>query len=291
MFVLAINVILPFHKQAYHTCWDDVERRIQGDVAEPGSERDLRFNAKRSSLRGTIHDIIRHRRSTHDAARGGGNFLDALLDAEDLYPTDESLVDMVLTYLIGGFHTTGYLLSWAVYFLCLNPDVAEKLHKEITAVVGVGKLSFEKCKQMPYLDQVVNETLRCSLLAPTAARVPTDSDIVVGGHRIPKNTPIISALGTVLHDPNIWSEPSKFDPERFSREKTATRHPLAFQPFGFQGKRKCPGYRFAYYEAYVYLVSIVKNFHLGLVKDKNIKYRHGLVTQFTEEVYITITSR
>lgn len=43
----------------------------------------------------------------------------------------------------------------------------------------------------------------------------------------------------------------RFDQERFNKDKVKQRHSLASQPFRFAEKRKCPGYRFAYYEAYV----------------------------------------
>lgn len=83
----------------------------------------------------------------------------------------------------------------------------------------------------------------------------------------------------------------RFDPDRFTPEMNKKRHPLAFQPFGFAGKRKCPGYRFAYYEAIVFLVAIMRNFKVGLVPGQKVEMVHRLVTQPKEEIFVTVEKR
>ena len=83
----------------------------------------------------------------------------------------------------------------------------------------------------------------------------------------------------------------RFDPERFSEDNVKSRHPLAFQPFGFAGKRKCPGYRFAYYEAYVFLSAIYRNFEVELVEGQKVEMIHGLVTMPKEEIWVKVQSK
>jgi cytochrome P450 len=60
-----------------------------------------------------------------------------------------------------------------------------------------------------YTWQVLEETLRCSVTAPFAARVSPDRDLRVHGHLIPANTPIVCALGVALNDPNVFQDPGK----------------------------------------------------------------------------------
>ena len=45
---------------------------------------------------------------------------------------EELLVGDVITLFIGGFHTTGNLLSWLFYFLAIHPEIQEKVHEELT---------------------------------------------------------------------------------------------------------------------------------------------------------------
>ncbi len=56
---------------------------------------------------------------------------------------------------------------------------------------------------------MIDETLRCSVLAPFAARVSEERDWSVGGHLIPKGTPIVTALGVSLQDEEAFQEPEK----------------------------------------------------------------------------------
>lgn len=275
-------------QEAYHTCWEDMEERLYGNVPDDGSERQKIFDEHLNLMRNRIKEIIKN----HQSKKNKGNpqnLLEALLQDES-YVEDDHIIDTFITYLVGGFHTTGYLLGWAIYFLCLNPEVEEKLYKEIIDVIGDAEITLNHCKQLKYMEMVINETLRCSTLVPFASQCSL-YDVRIGGHIIPKDTPIITALGVVSQDSSVWSEPSKFDPDRFNSVNMQTYDPLAFQPFGFAGKRKCPGFRFAFYEAFVYLTCVVRNFNIRLVDEQNVSYYHRLVTQFDDELWITADPR
>ena len=65
-----------------------------------------------------------------------------------------------------------------------------------------------------------------------------------------------------------------------------------FEPFGFAGKRKCPGYRFAYMEVAVFMSVLVRKFKFKLVDGQaEVTPVYGLVTTPSEEIWITLEKR
>jgi len=283
--------ILKF-QQAYDVCWREMEIRLGGDFPQADSKRMKDFDENLLYMKKITKEILDCQRKLKASGIKSTNFLDILIEDESLYENDDQICDMIITYIIGGFHTTGNLLTWVVYFICQHPEVEEKLMNEINQLLTGGETlkTVKQCEELKYMKQVIDESLRCSVLAPYAARY-SDYDIVVGGHIIPKQTPIILALGAMLYNEKTFPQPSRFDPDRFSEENSKKRHPLAFQPFGFAGKRKCPGYRFAYYEVFAFLTAMLQNYKISLVEGKPVEMVHSLVTQPKEEIWVSLEPR
>ena len=66
---------------------------------------------------------------------------------------------------------------------------------------------------------------------------------------------------------------------------------MAFQPFGFAGKRKCLGYRFFYAEAFVVLSVLLRRFKIHLVEGQVVEHVYALVTKPSEEIWVTVSER
>ncbi len=56
---------------------------------------------------------------------------------------------------------------------------------------------------------MLDESLRCSMTAPFAARVEETRSWKLGGHEIPPGTPIVAALGVSLQDDEYYPEPDR----------------------------------------------------------------------------------
>lgn len=278
--------ILEF-RRAYDICWLEMERRLTESPPEDDSPRAKAFDEALKVATDKIKRAIKHRRD-NPPIQGQELLLDKIVevggDDEELITSD------AITYAVGGFHTTGNVLAWGFYFLATHPEVQEKVYKEIKANIGTRGVDHTNIDSLSYTRQVVDETLRCAVVAPMAARFQ-DFESELGGHKIPKNTPVIQALGVMLQDEKYWPLPNKFDPDRFSPENVKSRPPMVFQPFGFAGKRVCPGYRFAYAEATVCLVTLLGKFKVNLVEGQVVNPVHGLVTRPEEEIWIKIEKR
>jgi cytochrome P450 family 20 subfamily A len=275
-------------EEAYNICWHEMEMVIQGEPTN--SKREAEFNKARGYFSEKVTEVIAERRQ-----RSGVDdkcFIDYLLADDEHVTSEEHICDEVITTLVGGFHTTGNLLTWILYYLAKNQNVQQRLYDELIQAYDTEFPSFKQIEHMPYLTSVINESLRISVLAPWAARVSTDDEMVICGKIVPVGTPIIQALGVVLQDDKIWTKPHEFNPDRFNQENHKKLPTLAFSPFGFAGKRVCPGYRFAQYEANLFIAGIIRKFKVTLVdQTAPVVPVHGLVTSPKDEILVQFTER
>lgn len=121
-----------------------------------------------------------------------------------------------------------------------HPEIQQKLQQELDSILEGDDRPFNKSDltQMKYLDMVFKEALRL-YSGPIGERLITE-DTVMFNYFCPKNTQVILNLFRLHRDPANFPNPEKFDPERFTPEKCAKRHPYAFIPFS-AGPRNCIG--------------------------------------------------
>jgi cytochrome P450 len=163
--------------------------------------------------------------------------------------TPQEVLDHMSFLMMAAHDTLTSSLTSFVYFLSINPDWQERLREEICSLgLAEGEpLPYERLDDLPLTEMAFNESLRLIPPAPSILRRAV-RDTEFGGFRIPQGTHIaVNALYT-HHMPDLWPEPDKFDPLRFTDEAIAARHKFAFIAFG-GGARMCLGLRFAYMQA------------------------------------------
>ncbi|XP_076460826.1 cytochrome P450 20A1-like [Babylonia areolata] len=283
------NEVMAF-KQSCDTVLNMVNKSHEHSISTAvNSPTTQDFQKALTTMKDTVARAVKER-ERHGAESRDFLLIDAIIG---YHPDDEERrFGDAISYLLGYIHI-GKLLTWCVYYLCtcLHEECQERLYQEIVDVLGTTEpLTHQSLGKLQYLRQVLDETLRCAVVAPWAARY-SDEDMQLGGHKIYAGTPVIHALGVALMDEHIWPNPTAFDPDRFSEERSKGRPTLAFSPFGFAGNRKCPGYRLAYVMASIMMVSALQKFRFMLVPGQDVKPVFGLITHPKEEIWIKVARR
>ena len=271
-------------KKSYDIVWADYVKQYSGENLEEGTQRIALFEKECNNIKATMKTILKN------ALDNPGKSDNFVTTAVKLNTSQETKCADMITMILSSFQTTGLLLTWSLYYLADNPDIQVETLKEIKQVAGEKKIIPEMISKLVYLRQVIDETLRCAIIAPYTARVQ-EFDSELGGHIIPKGTPIIQALGVSFQNPNLWPEPEEFLPQRFGPEKRKDLPSCAFEPFGFAGKRKCPGAQFSITQTSILLADMLRKFEVGLVEGQVVVPVYGLATTPKEEIWITIRPR
>ena len=272
----------------YHVCKCEMDERVL-DVPPPQSQREKDFQSNLKILQGHLKQMIKACQGNLQNGRKPLPLMDALINSGD---PEETVMSNVITFM-GGFHTSGYFLTWTFYYLALHPEIQDKIMEEIIRKVGK-EASGEKLKEYvmssdSYLRQFLDEAIRMSTPTSFSAHCP-DKDVVVDDYHIPANTPIIHSLGVAMHDPNVWENPQKFDPDRFGPGSKHAKRGHEFRPFGVSSLRRCPANHFTYIMSSIYVVILLQRFEFS-TKDTSLTKKYGIATSPGHEIDFQVKTR
>ncbi|XP_078619737.1 cytochrome P450 2U1-like [Branchiostoma floridae x Branchiostoma japonicum] len=184
--------------------------------------------------------------------------------------TEEQLTMVVVDLFFAGTDTTSTTLRWAVLYMILHPDIQEKVQQEIDSVIGRNQdPSMMHRAQTPYTAAVLAEVEWLATIAPLSLAHTTTEDTFLRGYYIPKGTVVEPNIWAIHHDPQIWTNPNKFDPTRFLDDtgKFVKRDELI--PFSI-GRRACLGEQLARMELYLFFSSLLQRFSFKLPEGASI---------------------
>ncbi|XP_036409836.1 cytochrome P450 2J6-like [Megalops cyprinoides] len=207
------------------------------------------------------------RRNAERDPSGPRDYIDSFLaemekNAEDpaLGFHQKNLILCALDLFLAGTETTSTTLRWALLFMIKYPHIQSKVQDEIDRVIGPSRPpSMTDRASMPYTNAVVHEVQRKGNILPLGVPHMADRDTSLGGYFIPKGTPLIVNLHSVLFDEKEWHMPDIFDPERFLDSNGNFAKKDAFLPFS-AGKRVCLGEQLARAELFLFLTCFLQKF-------------------------------
>jgi cytochrome P450 len=163
--------------------------------------------------------------------------------------TPQQIVDHMSFLMMAAHDTLTSSLASFVWFLSANPEWQDRLRAEVQSL-GLDKgepLPYERLDDLPLTEMAYKESLRLIPPAPAVPRCAT-RDTEFAGYRLPAGSRVNVNILFTHHMPELWPEPEKFDPYRFTEEASRGRHKFAFVPFG-GGAHMCLGLHFAYMQA------------------------------------------
>jgi len=192
--------------------------------------------------------------------------------------TDEELRANMFVFFIAGHDTTANSVACALCYIANNPKIQEKLHKEITDVLGPSDATtgtpiptLEESKNMKYLNAIIKETMR---LNPSVEQLPpreVTKETIMGPYTLPVGVNVILSIYGIQLDAKYWDRPEEFDPDRFMNEgndcfDNEKNDLSAWLPFS-GGSRICLGMNFSLIEQRVAIAMLVHRFKLSLPAD------------------------
>lgn len=203
--------------------------------------------------------------------------------------------------------------------LAMHPPIQERLFEEIINMFPDKNfyMDFENITNLPYLDMVVNETLRLMPAIPMIGRQVVQDTRLSNGLVLPKGIEILISIFDLHRRTDIWgANAAKFNPENFLRENLKKKHSYAYIPFS-RGVRNCIGTHFHHINLYIFvyllskcitffltgwkyalmaikvlLAGFIRNFSFETnVKLEDLKFTNNVALKYTNEPAFTIKDR
>lgn len=218
-----------------------------------------------------IGGIIGERRSSSQPREDLLEMLLRARDADGNPMSDEQLRDEVMTLFLAGHETTAIALSWACYLVAQDPQVERKLAEELRMVLGDRVPTPDDLPRLRYTEMVLKETMRLYPAVWGIGRRAVKA-CELGGYSVPAGANIFILQWRTQRDPRFFSDPERFDPERWREDpvRSGKIPRFAYFPFG-GGPRVCVGAAFAMMEATLLLAMMQQKYRLEIVPDHPIE--------------------
>ncbi|XP_026380444.1 ferruginol synthase-like isoform X1 [Papaver somniferum] len=203
-------------------------------------------------------------------------------------------VDIVMA----GTDATSTTIEWVMTEMMQHPEIMKRVQAELDQVVGINNMVEEShLSELQYLNAVLKETLRLHPAAPLLLPHSSSSPCQIGGYIIPNGVTVLCNAWSIHRDPEVWADPLKFHPERFSSNEDVKKfdyngNNFIYIPFG-SGRRICSGIPLAKRMLPYVLASLLHSFDWRLPKDAKLDLREtfGVALKKTTPLVVIPTPR
>ncbi|KUI57425.1 3-hydroxyphenylacetate 6-hydroxylase [Cytospora mali] len=172
--------------------------------------------------------------------------------------SEEEVRSISLSMLSAGFETVSATVTWALGLLSSHPEIQEKAYQEISKLYSDEQPLCDPHEDMKceYVVALVKECLRFFCVARMNLPRSLIKDVEYEGKIIPTGTVMLCNILACNFDPEVWSDPEVFRPERWLEQPDA---PLFTYGLGY---RMCVGNILANRELYIIFMRIIHSFKI-----------------------------
>lgn len=202
------------------------------------------------------------------------------------------ITGMLIGTLFAGHHTTAGTATWIALELARNPESYEQVLKEFDTLYGEnGDVTFESLRAIPVFERVIKEVLRLHpplifLIRKVAKDLPFKDYLIKAGKYVCVSPRVSHRI------PEIFPNPDKFDPDRFTEERQEDATPFSWIAFG-GGRHKCSGNAFAMLQLKAIHAILLRRYKFELVNpaDTYIDNYKEMVVQPNSPCMVRYTRR
>jgi cytochrome P450 len=203
--------------------------------------------------------------------------------------TSRQIRNELIVLFMAGHETTANTLAWAWYLISQCPEVEQRLHQEVDAVLNNGSATFADFSKLIYTQAIIEETLRLYPPVPILSREALADDTIRKRH-IPAGS-IMLVVPWLLHRHKLyWDKPDHFIPERFLPDAEVKIDKFSYVPFS-AGPRVCLAKYFGTVEATLCLAILARHFRLAVPEGQTVSHECRLTLRQKDNLPMIITPR
>lgn len=225
--------------------------------------------------------IAARRAQTEEEAAARTDILQVFVDMvykDGTKATDDEITGLLIALLFAGQHTSSVTSTWTALYVLADSGLRERLVAEQASVLddSNGPLSFDDLSKMDLMHNCVKETLRMHpplimLMRKAMKAVPIETDDG-RAYVIPKGDIVFTAPAVQgrletgaknLGGTKCWTDPDKYDPDRFSPPRDEHATPFAHLGFG-GGIHQCMGQQFGYMQVKLIMSWLLRNYDMEI---------------------------